>query len=534
MNTYHFNASRYAHHLLLASSLTLLGACLPPFSTAVERFDDGYKSRVATRIRLEEQHAALRQGYDKDLEEANTTIKLSKQKIEASLESGDLYAAFNEMGILNNKVHADEGKRGTRMTRVVQHAGLEQREYLRDAARRGLGRADTLLAAGEFQIVDRGLERAVLLGEVDDRTKKAFKARQGTLYVAWLEYLKQAAANTRKTHPGSALVYALQGKSIAAKVQNAQAEQELGALVKELSSSLAKLKGYYYSFDAVSGSFSDNVVKAVARVEWGSQIYYTSSETARTDGMVTMMLGSPSHRSSQGKSEGSFKYVSGTRMVNNPAYHSAESSLSYAKSMLTERENEASRTSSDSSGYDAAQRGASEARQRVASAQSKLASTPKEIEENVFSTYTYPITVHTLNSSMKFTASHTSTRGLPTINKSETLRSTLTDEEHAAHTQGNGSVSADPASPPSNASGDNKLEQLATSTLKVVILDGFKTYQASQLQGYDALTTREDRANHLAIYVFLGPGTADKDRVRELEALAKVSDLVMLFQKARR
>jgi hypothetical protein len=510
-----------------------LGACIPPFTTAVEMFDGDYNALVGQREKLEEKHAALRVDYDAEIVKAEAEAAASKEQIDAALERGELLTALKAMNKMNMTLHGHEDSRGTRMNRVVRHAGIGQQEYLRGAAKRGLVLTDEILAQGRFKVVEQSLDEAVSLVQLDDQTKKGFAQRKTLLYTQWLDFLTQSAASVRATHPGSALVYALKGHSIARDTKNTKAEQELGGLIKELGGELERAHGYVFTFGPVSGPHAEETARSVAAMKWGPRISFAPSLDARTHSVISVKFGEPRYSTSQGKDTGSFKYISGTRRVRNPAYQSAESSLSYAKSILSDRESYAGRIASDDSAYDAAQRELGEARSKVSNLQSELASTPQEIDEDVYSEYTYPITLHHLTSSMQCTISSSSLQGLDGVDLDKRLSKKLTDKEHAAHTQGNGSVSADPATPPSRGSGLSALKKLAQSALSGVVLDDMKIYQQSALQGYEGLTDKEDRINQLAIYAFISPGHAEQAYLTQLEDLAQVTDIKTLLNDSK-
>lgn len=506
-----------------------LGACIPPFTTAVEMFDGDYNKLVASREKLEDQHAALRVDYDAEIVKAEAEAAASRKKIDAALERGELLTALKAMNKMNMALHGHKDSRGTRMNRVVRHAGIGQQEYLRGAAKRGLVLTDEILAQGRFKVVEQSLGEAVSLVQVDAKTKKGFGQRHTLLYTQWLDFLTQSASNVRATHPGSALVYALKGHSIAMNTKNTRAEQELGALIQELSAELELAHGYIFTFGPISGPHADETARSVAAMSWGPRISFVPSLNAHTHSVINVKFGEPRYSTSKGNDTGSFTYISGSRRVRNPAYQSAESDLSYAKSILSDRESYAGRIASDDSAYDAAQRELGEARSKVSNLQGKLASTPQEIDEDVYSDYTYPITLHNLTSSMQCTVSSTSLQGLDGVDLDQRLSKKLTDKAHAAHTKGNGSVSADPANPPSRDSGLNSLKKLAKSTLSGVVLDDMKIYQQGVIRGYEELTAKEDRINQLAIYAFISPGHAEQAYLTQLEDLAQVTAIKKLL-----
>ncbi len=518
---------------LLATTLQGCGPMNQMVMVIDEKYGGGnYKRTLEHRDYLTTERDKLQAQYDAYVKEADDYIATMKPQIEAHIEAGEIGPALVKLTNMDNTLHPTEGyepQQGLR--KVVQHSGRTQRDYIRDAAKRTLAKVDGVMASGKFQKLDGWLGKHTNLQTMDEATRKGFEQKQTQLNQSWLAVLLESSDRTESSHPGSALVYALKGQALAIDLGDEQALAKLQSRIKSLNASLTDAHGYVFTIGNASGSHAADVVKRITRSTWGvTRIRHQSTQNARVDGTLTFSIDEPRYSRSTSQTSGSFRYKSGTKQVPNPAYESAQNDIERAQSNVEDKQNDLNNMRRDTQGWENTQRDRqnklASAREDLSRAQSRLSGIPKTVTKDVFDDYTYPITVHELRTSWNLDANIAASTGAVPLEGN--VASFLTDNEHDSYSKNDGSVSADPANPPSKPKGLANLKGHTAKELRGAITKSFLIYQKSLL---DALPeSGEDRINQLAIHAFLDPGSADPQAMQQLEELADMNGLTKLLE----
>ncbi len=499
----------------------------------------------AMRAELEQ----LKAQYAESTEQIKKDIETSKQEVEALIAAKEIGPALARIKSMNNEFNGGVTKR----QKLTEKEGLRPTDYLQDASARTLAVVDDVMGSGEFQKLDKWLAERYSL-PADEATLDGFKAKHEDLYKQWVVFLKKESARTSQSHPGSSLLYALKAHALANEIEDKAAVNELGSMIKNLKAQLVRDHAFEFAVTSASGSDADSVVKALRSTSWSGKIQQASSKSSRTHATASMSLGAPSYKASKSEKQDSFKYQSGTQQVPNPEIDSVQREIDSAQSEVEryqELVSDAERKYKDNSDMARCEAGGrvqscqnaresaqsdierysgyvQDNQEELAEAQSKLASLPKTVSEPVYDQYYYPVTVHHLDGSRACEVVVKPVSGGQTFRDSKKVTVSLSDEEHAAHSKNDGSVSADPADPPSKSSALKSLNQSATVKLKLVVEQAFDAHREAMLASLPK--EKEARINALMIYVFLEPGAASESAVIELEELAQVSEIVKLMK----
>ena len=527
--------------LRVLSSLVLGGFCLTPLlgckvmdpmvMLVDEKYGGGnYKRALELNTYLTEERDELQGRYDAYVKEADDYIATKKPQIEAHIEAGEIGPALVKLTNMDNKLHPADGQRPPKgIKAVVAHSGRAQRDYIRDAASRTLGKVDEVMASGKFQLLDVWLAKHSSLSAMDDATREGFEQKQAQLNELWLAALVKASERTKSSHPGSSLVYALKGQELAEKLGDDTLRGELGSHIETLKDTLESQHGYVFSLGELSGTHSRDVAGLIEGTNWGARrIRLQKSNASRVHGVLHFAIDDPKYSRSTSEKTDSFRYKSGTRQVANPAYESAQSDVERFRGDVEREQSNIKNMRRDTQGWEnnlkSYERSLQQAQSDLARAQGELSSLPATVTEDVFDDYTYPVTVHTLRTSWNLTSR---VEASPSMQLKGNVSSSLSDEEHGFYSKNDGGVEADPANPPPKSKGLAGLRFHTAKELRGLLGKSFAAYQQSILSNLPE--GREDRIDRIALHIFLDPNSADKEALAELDELADVNGMTRLF-----
>jgi hypothetical protein len=145
----------------------------------------------------------------------------------------------------------------------------------------------------------------------------------------------------------------------------------------------------------------------------------------------------------------------------------------------------------------------------------------------VYDEHPYPVTVHHMHAKLSLSATASSTRGYTESAERTSITAHLTDDEHAAHSMNDGSVSADSANPPSEASALASLKRNTSTTVEELIVKAFSVHRDALIA--DMPEDRDAQLHALAIYVMFDPATASDQAVAQLDTLAELKGIKALM-----
>lgn len=542
----HPNRTIYAQVALAGMMCMGLTGCLAASRATVSTLcgNDSYNEKYINK--LTKQRDGMRYSYKLKVSNFKTKRDKYKKEINAAIKKRDLKTAILKTTSLHahmnpckyNKCGKQRGymKRMypnayQKMENVIEKEDLRENDFVEDAIARTEKILPVMIKKKEFLALDDGL--AWLKKYPANKKMKAsfYKVKTNTKKL-WLAQLKKDIAATKEKTPGAALMYMVKAFQLANTLNDTSSRQSIGGQLKSTRAMLIRQHGFVYNVGQLSGGQSEKIGGPFRRPRFRQRISHSASNNNRTDAVLSVSVGSPSHSRRKSSKQGSFKYKSGTKPVPNPALRGLQNDLKRAQSALKhDQEACANFRKRKAAGQTSASNSTNcqdieNEQEKVNRIRSKISSTPKTIEKDVFSDYDYPITVHHLSSSMRFSAKLVGRLG--TASNNQSLGASLSDEEHGRYSKNGSGVQADPANPPSFDSGVSALNSLGRERVSGLIIQLFNKKRAGYLNS--RAQNGDVRMHNLMIYLLLDPKGVPKKVIQELEQRSKTSNMARLLE----
>lgn len=439
-------------------------------------------------LKLEKREKYLLARYKKKTNTIKTTITRQKREITRSLKKRDLSKALVQIDSLYKfshpcgpneckKDHPSYGK-----DYIIREEDINrERDFVIKSSDQAYKLALNLLKTKQYSKAEANLKGVASLVSYDKSRRAKFIKTRDNIKRTWLKMLDQQIGQLKGPYPGAALLYMARARALAKDLKDQKKIGQYTNQINTIRQNLITKYRYVYTIDRTQGELAGSVQSSVRRAKWLQAIAFQGSNTNRVDGVVRFTMGSPSHSRSMGSTTGRFKYISGTKQVPNPARNGIEKEINRRTSLKAHYTDECRKWRKRKAAGQTSHVNSDQCRymkyegKEIANLQKKLNALPRTLSKDVYSEQSYPIKIHKLNSRASFSASVTSTKGLPLQSTSAGISSIKTDEEHGAHSRRGGGVQADPASPPSISSGNSGLQSAAVVRVKNLIVSGFTT-----------------------------------------------------------
>jgi hypothetical protein len=536
---------------LLGAALSLSLGCASddasssgnPFASLTDPF---FQGRIDERTaKWQKKIDALRPKYEARVERFEGEIAQAKRVTAASLEGDDLAASFKALGQLYRLTHpCGEEDCGTYpcgdqcdsywreqegLDPLNHNEAMLEREGIDDERAFIASATDDLYAAlGGYAEAGRFAEADALLNvysptiPLPSVNRERYDALHASIRRGWIDDLVARAEAAREAHPGATILYARKGAQLAER--NGLSEE--AAALRADAAALHRALVAEYTFDvatgAITGPYADEVMKAALSRSLKGYVK-TRAPAARADAVLTLTMGRPSFSRSKGSATGSFRYLDRMEDITNPKWKSAQRDCTSANERLESEQESCARFGSESINCSLLP-GKREDAQRACA---RVSDYPQTIQRKVYEEYSYPITLHHLDTTLVVEARVASKGAWPSVERGAS-RARLTDEEHGAHSMKDGSVSSDPKRPYSEKAGYAEARSVAASDIAADIQRAFEAYRA-ELASPGERAVDDAHVHGLALYVILRPDHVPKARAERLVARSGVADAVDLL-----
>lgn len=297
------------------------------------------------------------------------------------------------------------------------------------------------------------------------------------------------------------------------------------------------------SYEAVLAGLPRPTPRTTLRIERSA----TAKEAAA---VVTLRVGRPEIEVYDSSRTEAATYVSGTRLVEEPAYFREQDELAREERELVDDENDVTRLqieldrarlevdregpSPDETTWaerrrdsaedrlEYARRDLMDQRRDVQRAREDLAHTPQFREVPVHSDHYFTVTTYEWRAHVAMAVTIEHTDGRPAIALEETLVASEVDETHDA--QPVVGIPADPLQEPTRAEFEAQLYGEVSGVAARAIVESFEGWRASLLERARQAESENERVDLYGIYVATNPARVDSTVVAQLRALRGLPD----------
>lgn len=527
---------------LLAITPSLTGCPRTAFRVWEGVFGDANKGQIGKQ---REVNAKLQATYDARVKTHKAFISKSKAAIAAATKAGKVGEAIVDFNKYYSYMHPGIDKK---KAALLAEEKLVDASYEQDALKGIIARTDELIGEARFEQLDVDLNAAHKI--VRPAEREALTSRHARLKALWLEQLVKRADDADAQAPAAALVWRLKAAQLAAQINQPQQARTLASAASATRTKLLEAHRYRVAFQSASGAQAAPVRQSVEGHGWRANVQLANTSSAHA--LITLSTGAPAYQLQRSQRTGSFRYTASMRQVPNPKLKDFDRDIKYEQGQIKLRQRDIDgyhrriKDLQTSPAYRDSnpdwKRGRIEEQQRyirdrekqiqghqakIQKIQSKRSSTPPTISQPVYAQQSYPITVHTRSGSMDASVSIAHPDRRPAVAWKQRLTASASDESHSAHSKKDGSVSADPANPPSEDAIQRTLNAQAIKQVQSLVLDSLEQRRQALLQ--QQVKGAPARAHNLALYVLLNPERLDKAATDELVRLTSVTDAVALL-----
>ncbi len=406
----------------------------------------------------------------------------------------------------------------------IEREGIDTEDaFIRDAVEKVFPLIGAYIEKRSFDAADVALEKYAATVAGPDSNGARYVAAHKNLKEAWVNVLVTDAEAVRGAFPGTAaLLYAKASLLSSQRGEEAKAT-ELLAQASDLRALVMNARAFEVGTGRISGPFSDDILSHVLRGDYDGEVRPVRGAGER----ATLSVGtrSPSYSRSTSSTTASFDYQDGTRTVDNPSYVRAQSDLESAERSLSNN-TETCNTYTGSNPHSTCSSLDTDAR-RVELAEEALEGLAPTIEEPIIKQYSYPVTLIHLDTSMAVNASISLEEYRGSFSHSSSS-ARLTDREHGAYRQNDGSVGADPGIPPSERSGDSAVVARAKSDVDEIVIEALEGYRAG-IAGENQGAGGDVEVHDLATVILLRPSTISDELRARLDRVSGITGATQLL-----
>lgn len=537
--THHIRSAALVALLLAATSLA---GCYQVFVPIQKKL---WSPRIdANVIKLEKEHKALEGAYKRRVARFRKQIAEAKADTDAALKAGDLSKGMASLVKLYSYTHPcgerscdsyppDHSKSRKERPRVngyeamIEREGIDiERAFLLDATERAYKLAETYRTERKFNEADVVLARHLKHIPGPPENTARFKARHAAIKQSWLDTLVNDAKAARDDHPAAAMIMVVKARKLAQQQGKAEVASGFNRDISALRAEAIRKARFTIATSSVRGPHAGDFLAYLKGRRWDGEVAITSGSAKAS---LTIETRSPSYSRSTGSTTGSFRYKASTKTVTNPAWKSEKESCDRRQRSY---ESNSARCTTNSAGDPTRECSLAKSDKGwLDRCRQQLSRMKQTIQQDVFATQDYPVTLHHLDASMGMSASVRPASGSGWRAASHSAsRVRLTDREHDAHSRKGSGVSRDPASPPTERAGLSSLKSKVNKDLEAMVMKGFESYRASILfaRTRDKVATMD----HAVTYALLRPSTISKEAASALVKATGMDDAVALVRES--
>lgn len=490
--------------------------------------------------------------YEAKVKTFRADIALHKEKVKQHLDAQELVPALTHLDALYKLTHpcreedcgtypcgntcsrqARSNKKLPPLNKYECYLEIEdidnEREFILSAIERAYELTATYRNERRFDEADVGLTKYAATIAGPDENAARFKKRHKEIKQAWLDVLIADAEQHRQDRPGYASLLYAKATDLATQRDDAALVEKLRAQALSLRAQVHQRYKYTIAVGSTSGPYVGELVNRLLETSFDGHM--SVSKASKGQSALKISTSPERYRRATASTSSSFRYISGTREVPNPAYQSAVSSCKSAQRSYQSEADGCAKQPTNSAGQSTRQcDGVSSYASKAERACASVDQYPETVSEDVYADQSYPVTLNHLTTVMGVGATisfNIKSSGGP-INV-EAAQARLTDRAHAAHERNGSGVAADPERPPSESEGLKAVKSAAYSELKKAAVTSFERYRA------DLVDLKKDsdeagKVDALATFIFLNPKSVPKERVAQLEAASKITGAAKLLQ----
>ncbi len=477
--------------------------------------------------------------YDVSLEEFRQQIATRKQGVDTAIDSGDLAAALDQVGALYSLTHpCGEDECGTYPCEICSNRQLHDlppiNKYEVFIEREGIDDERAFISAsmgkifkltGSYLSDERfGEADAILAKYIDSiplpsENASRYTSRHAELKDAWLTVLEADADAASARYPGAALVLYAKAAQLSAQRGMDDDAARHTAKAQTMRAEVIEELGYTIALGSITGPSSNELSTDFLEASYDGAVRPKRSGRARAT--LDLSLGTPKYKRSRSSTTASFRYISGTSLQTNPDWAFKKRTCETNTGIHDKSVESCNRWGGDNINCGSIERD----RERMNDSCGELAGIAQQIQVDVYDDFSYPVTLHNLDTTLPVRAKITHADRRKPLSHA-TSESRLTDREHSAHEKGGQRVSADQADPPSEASGYSAARDDAKSDLRALVMSSFEGYRARLAQAEQGGDLAE--SHNLTSVIVLRPGKMPSGLVSRLSAASGVADAAAL------
>jgi hypothetical protein len=528
--------------LILSVALVTLAACATAEDLLIGTTELVQNGATSKAKKLEAARDELLPAYAKSVERFQDDIAFHKEETEINLERRNLAKAYESLVTLYDLTHpCGEDDCGTypceiclndergdlsmsplnRLEIMLEREEIDnERAFIESATDQLFELAGAYLEERRFDELDGILDEYNPRVPLPSINRERFTERARNVKMTWVNVLVADADSVEAEHPAAATLFLAKAASLAGEIEDPSAEA-LGERVASLRARVVAERGYTIRVGSVRGPASKSLMARITNETFPGEIRVVDGAGRIT---VSLDVAPPRYARSIGRKTSSFRYVSGTKPAPNPQYARIKSKMEEAQ----RRTSGSGFAGSEEGRRDYIRRNQAEAQGLAA----ELASTPREIQVDVFSDYSYPVTLHHLDTTLDigFELEHADGRRRMAVGS---VKGRLTDEEHKSYSAGIPgkvtTISPDPADPPEESAGYDDAKNRAVSAGRDKIDESFEAYRDAIAKSSTDGGTAE--ADALATYVILRSDKVPEVIDSRLKAASTITDALALLRK---